>query len=110
MLPDGALSINSQLALMRAWAERRRPPELILADEEHAALLLLFIGDVSACGKHSAKRGEKTQKERISIRSRRCPSVAEMRVRSSGRWKESEGKLGRIQRNRGEHQRNSLHR
>lgn len=47
MLPDGALSINSPLALMRAQADRRRPPELILADEEQAALLLLFISGVA---------------------------------------------------------------
>ena len=43
MLPDGALSINSPLALMRARADRRRPPELILADEEPAARLLLLL-------------------------------------------------------------------
>lgn len=71
MLPDGALSINSPLALMRARADRRRPPELILADEEQAALLLLlFISGVarrlvSLQGKKKKKKSSKeTEKTR----------------------------------------------
>lgn len=63
MLPDGALSINSPLALMRARADRRRPPELILADEEQAALLLLLLLFISGVARRLVSLQEKSSKE-----------------------------------------------